>query len=143
MTRDRGAVRAPRRRPHAVTFAYDPTIVELLKASVPGFVRSWNPVRREWLILERVYATQFADTLRGLGHTVIGIDASSRCRSGDDPAHWARILFRRVGPTRAEPLFRSLTRVLHPDNAKNRDTQLQREFNAASAELTSERNSAA
>lgn len=101
------AVRFERRGDtHAVTFTYDPAIVELLKASVPGFVRSWNPVRREWLILvEPVYATQFADTLRGLGHTVIGIDASSRCRSGDDPAHWARILFRRVGPTRAEPVF--------------------------------------
>ena len=86
------AVRFQRRGDvHAITFAYDPTIVELLKASVPSFIRSWNPDRREWLILEPVYATQFADTLRRLGHTVIGL--------GDppNPTH-GRVRTGRLGP---------------------------------------------
>jgi len=80
------AVRFQRRGDvHAVTFAYDPMIVELVKATVPSFARSWNPQRHEWLILEPVYATQFADTLRRLGYTVIGLDPPKR-NHGADPA---------------------------------------------------------
>ena len=83
------AVRFQRRGDiHAVTFAYDPMIVELLKASVPSFIRSWNPDRREWLILEPVYATQFADTLRRLGHTILGIDDPPQRQHTTDPAGW-------------------------------------------------------
>jgi hypothetical protein len=96
-------------------------------------------MRREWLV-EDAFAVQLADTMRRFGCTVVGLEAP---RCDDDPAAWARALFRRVGPSRAEPVFRSLTRVLHPDNAETGDTQLQRELNAARAELTSRRNSAA
>jgi hypothetical protein len=51
----------------AVTFAYDPIIVGTIKLVVPSFLRRWNPVRREWLILEPVYGAELARVLRGAG----------------------------------------------------------------------------
>jgi hypothetical protein len=125
---------------YAVTFVYDADLVELLKVSVPAYARSWNRTRREWLI-EDAYSVQLADTMRRFGCTVVGLEPSHN-RCCDDPADWARALFKRVGPSRAEPVFRSLTRVLHPDNATTGDTHIQRELNAARAELTTERKSA-
>ena len=128
------AVRFQRRGDaHAVTFAYNPEVVELLKASVPSFIRSWNPDRREWLILEPVYATQFAATLRRLGHTIIGLDDPPNRHHGTDPAGWARSVFQRVGPRRAPLAYRLLSRLCHPDHGG--DHQLQVELNAAFAEL--------
>jgi hypothetical protein len=95
----------------AVTFIYDAALVELLKLSVPVYARSWNPVRREWLI-EGIYAKQFGQTLRGLGYIITGLEPAQR---DDDTTHWARILFKRVGPSRTSAVFRSLSRILHPD----------------------------
>ena len=69
-----------------------------------------------------------------LGYLVSGLESANH--AGGDTAGWARTLFRRVGPARAEPVFRSLTRILHPDNPTTVDTQLQRELNAARAELS-------
>jgi hypothetical protein len=116
----------------AVTFAYNPDIVELLKASVPSFLRSWNPDRREWLILEPVYATQFADTLRRLGHNIVGLDDPPAQRyHGTDSADWAHLLFKRVGRQRCDQVYRALSRCLHPDVGG--DTDLQRELNDAYA----------
>jgi hypothetical protein len=49
------AVRFERRGDRtAVTFTYDPTIVEMLKLIVPSYARAWSKQRREWLI-EAVY----------------------------------------------------------------------------------------
>ena len=93
----------------AVTFPYNPEIVDLLKASVPSFYRSWKPDRREWLILEPVYALEFADTLRALGHTVIGLDPPPQRVHATDPAEWARAVFRGVGPTRAPLVYKLLS----------------------------------
>ncbi|MGO8772062.1 MAG: hypothetical protein ACLQIK_08380 [Mycobacterium sp.] len=126
---------------HAVTFAYDPTIVELLKAMVPSFVRSWNPQRREWMILEPVYATQFADTLRRLGHPVIGIDDPPAQRQhATDPAGWARAVFTRVGAGRAPLAYKLLSRLCHPDHGG--DHQLQVELNQAFGELSERKKTA-
>ncbi|MGO9354807.1 MAG: hypothetical protein ACLP3C_29705 [Mycobacterium sp.] len=135
------AVRFQRRGDvHAVTFTYSAEIVELLKASVPSFLRSWNSDRREWLILEPVYATQFADTLRRLGHTIVGIDDPPRRQHTTDPADWAKAVFRRVGPTRAPIAYKLLSRLCHPDHGG--DHQLQVELNQAFGELSTERRSA-
>ena len=135
------AVRFQRRGDiHAVTFAYDPMIVELLKASVPSFIRSWNPDRREWLILEPVYATQFADTLRRLGHTILGIDDPPQRQHTTDPAGWARAVFQRVGPNRAPLAYKLLSRLCHPDHGG--DHHLQVELNRAYAELPAQRRTA-
>ncbi|MGO9098910.1 MAG: hypothetical protein ACLP9Y_05500 [Mycobacterium sp.] len=136
------AVRFQRRGDvHAITFAYDPTIVELLKVSVPSFIRSWNPDRREWLILEPVYATQFADTLRRLGHTVIGLgDPPNPTHGSGSTGGWARSVFQRVGPGRAPLAYKLLSRLCHPDHGG--DHQLQVELNQAFGELSTERKTA-
>jgi hypothetical protein len=126
---------------HAVTFAYNPDVVELLKATVPSFLRSWNPDRREWLILEPVYATQLADTLRRLGHTIIGIDDPPVQRQhATDPAGWARAVFQRIGPGRAPLAYKLLSRLCHPDHGG--DHQLQVELNQAFGELSTGRKTA-
>lgn len=64
--------------------------------------------------------------------TIIGLDLEpSPC--DHDAAHWARILFKRVGPARTSAVYRALSRCLHPDVGG--DTDLQRELNDAYAEL--------
>ena len=75
--------------------------------------------------------------MAALGFLITGIESA-----GGDLSDWARILFRRVGPARAGPVFRSLSRGLHPDVATG-DAQLQRELNAAHAELVTERKESA
>lgn len=117
--------------------AYDPEVVDLIK-TVPSFARSWNPDTREWFI-SPTYAKGLAVDLVASGHRVVG--PSGRRVAGLEPdvgvgADWARLLLHRVGPTRAKAVFRSLSRVLHPDNAATGDTQLQRELNAAHAEMS-------
>jgi hypothetical protein len=54
-----------------------------------------------------------------------------------DTAQWAHALLRRVGPLRREPVFRALTRILHPDNPATGDAVLQRELNTARDQLAS------
>jgi hypothetical protein len=129
---------------HIVRFAYDPTIVATIKQTVPSYARAWRPATRTWLI-DSGWASVLADTLRVLGHTVTGLDDprrdDRRCDCGGD-AGWARALFRRVGPTRAGLVFRALSRILHPDTDTG-DTQLQRELNAAHAELLTDRKESA
>lgn len=119
-----------------VTFRYDPTLVELLKSVVPSFARSWHPDRRVWHIDDDC-AEGFAAVAQALGHTVVGIEPEPppRATRGTDSGssdQWARILLRAVGPSRHEPVFRALTRVLHPDNAVG-DTRLMQQLNEARA----------
>jgi hypothetical protein len=123
---------------HVVAFAYHPAAVGLIKQTVPGYARSWGPHRRVWIV-DPAWAHILADTLRCYGHTVVGLDAPRQTHAGD--ADWARALFRRVGPSRAGPVFRSLSRILHPDAGG--DTQLQRELNAAHAEISQRKDPAA
>ncbi len=123
---------------YTVTFRYDAEVVQLVKSTVPSFARSWQPERRAWFV-DLDYADGLAAAMRGFGHTVVGIEPEppphANHYSGGDADQWARTLFRTVGPTRREPVFRALTRVLHPDNTATGDTRLQRELNSARDEL--------
>ncbi len=125
---------------HVVRFAYDPAVVATIKATVPSYARSWQPATRTWLI-DPGWAPVLADTLRCYGHTITGLDDrrrdDRRCDCGGDTG-WARTLFRAVGPTRHGPVYRALSRVLHPDTDSG-DVQLQRELDAAHAELLPQR----
>ena len=47
---------------------------------------------------------------------------------------WAQLIFNRVGHSRSYEIYRALSRCLHPDVGG--DTELQRELNAAYAELS-------
>ena len=129
---------------HVVRFAYDPAVVEAIKEIVPSYARSWRPATRTWLI-DPNWAPVLADTLRTYGHTVTGLDDHHRgdrqCDHRGD-ADWARILFRRVGPNRAGAVFRSLSRILHPDTTTG-STDLQRELNLAHAEISQRKDPAA
>lgn len=112
---------------YCVTFAYDARLVELLKATVPHYSRSWNAHRREWLV-DAVYARELADVVTRCGHVVVGITSRS-----DDVTCWARLLFKRVGRTRSDQVYRALSKCLHPDVGG--DTELQRELNEAHAQI--------
>jgi hypothetical protein len=129
---------------HVVQFAYDPAVVATIKQTVPSYARAWRPATKTWLI-DPFWAPVLADTLRCYGHTITGLDDRRRddrqCDCGGD-ADWARTLFRRVGPIRRGPVFRALSRILHPDTATG-DTQLQRELNTAHAELSTHRKESA
>ena len=67
-----------------------------------------------------------------LGHTVIGLEPPQP-QPADD-TRWAHLLFKRVGPNRAGPVFRALSKCFHPDVGG--DMALRRELNAAHAELS-------
>jgi hypothetical protein len=119
---------------YTVRFRYDPTLVELLKAAVPGYARTWNPAAKEWTV-DAGHAPQLASALRATGHQVVGLDPPPpRDVPGADNTQWARILFRRVGPNRRDPVFRALTKVLHPDVGG--DHSLMQELNQAREQLT-------
>jgi hypothetical protein len=66
----------PRGDVYAVTFAYDPALVALVK-SIPSWARSWHPVSKQWHV-DALYAPQLARDMRRHGINVIGI--------GDDVA---------------------------------------------------------
>ena len=59
--------------------------------------------------------------MRQRGHTVTGIKTPRAQPRGDGAPNWARSLFAAVGRDRAEPVFRALTRILHPDNRATGD----------------------
>jgi hypothetical protein len=117
---------------YTVRFAYNPDVVGLLKTTVPAFARTWDSSAKRWTV-DLDYAGLLASVLRRAGHQVIGLEPPKPPPRTDsaDPARWATVLLRRVGPARREPVFRALTRILHPDNQQTGDTQLQRELNAA------------
>lgn len=119
---------------YTVRFRYDPAVVELLKTAVPGYARDWNPATKEWTV-NTGHAERLAQALRATGHQVVGLEPPPPPTNGGDPLDWARVLFTRVGPTRREPVFRALTKILHPDAATG-DTTLQRELNLARDQLT-------
>jgi hypothetical protein len=123
-----GAVRFERRGDrYAIRFSFDPIIVALIK-TVPGYARSWHPATKTWFV-DATYAKQLARDMAAIGFLITGIESAD-----GDLSAWASILFRRVGPARAGPVFRSLSKVLHPDTTTG-DARLQLELNAAHAEL--------
>lgn len=113
---------------YTVEFAYSPVVVEMLKASVPSYARSWDKAAKQWTVAGD-WAAPLAAALRGIGCTIIGLEADSSCKG------WAQHLFRAVGQRRAPAVHRALTRVLHPDNPSTGCPTLQRELNDARSEL--------
>jgi hypothetical protein len=109
---------------YTVRFRYDPSVVAAIKQTVPGYARSWDAQRRCWHV-EPDWMHLLAAELRRHGHQVTGVDQPPARNSETDD--WARVLFRRVGPHRIEPIFRAIARVLHPDVATG-DTMLMREL---------------
>jgi hypothetical protein len=124
------AVRFDRRgSQYAVMFAYDPNLVALVK-TVPVSARSWKPESKVWLV-DGSHVAQLARSMRELGYLVTGLVEPRPAPRTD----WAQLLFQRVGHQRAEPVFRALTKVLHPDTDTG-DTALQRELNNARDDLS-------
>jgi hypothetical protein len=101
---------------HTVRFRYDAAVVATIKQSVPGYARSWDAQRRRWLV-DPDWIRVLAAELRRHGHTVTGVEEPAPRQAHRTDADWAQQLFRRVGAHRADPVFRALARVLHPDVA--------------------------
>jgi hypothetical protein len=112
----------------AVTFAYNPAVVELLKSTVPYYARSWSPDRREWEV-DTTWVESLAAALGAAGHTIIGLEPP-RPRATTESAQWARLLFNRVGPSRTAAVYRAQSKCLPPDTPTG-DTTQQRELNDA------------
>lgn len=118
-------------------FRYDPDIVDLVKTSVPGSARSWDPSTKQWLV-DADWVRPLADTLRHCGHTVIGLDppkpppTNSHANSHNDH-DWALGVFKRIGPNRSDAAYRLLSRLVHPDVGGS-DAMMQ-ELNAARREI--------
>jgi hypothetical protein len=122
---------------YTIRFRYDPNVVATIKQTVPGYGRSWDAQRRVWFV-EPDWIHVLTSELRRRGHTVTGPEEPPRHSESESETDWAKMLFRRVGPTRADPCFRALARILHPDVATG-DTTLMRELLDARDQLT-ERN---
>jgi hypothetical protein len=117
---------------YTLQFAYDRTVVDLLKATVPPHARSWSKTTKTWSVSVD-WCRPLAATMRNIGCTVIGLDdARQQTHEG---ASWARSIFRAVGAGRVAAVHRALTKVLHPDNAETGSHELQRQLNQARAEL--------
>jgi hypothetical protein len=57
---------------YAVSFDYDPQIIGLLRAAVPGYARRWDDDDRAWIV-DAVYPLRcFIEALRYRGHDVDG-----------------------------------------------------------------------
>lgn len=115
-----------------VRFKYDQSVVAAIKQTVPGYARSWDAQRRCWFVDPDWVPLLKAELIRH-GHVVNGVGQPSP-RHGDT-TDWARVLFRRVGPHRVEPVFKALARVLHPD-VMSGDTDLMRELLDGRNEIT-------
>lgn len=61
----------------------------MIKATVPGYARRWNPQTKDWTVAAD-WCDPLAETLAGDGYRVIGLSQQQRY---DD---WARSLFRLV-----------------------------------------------
>jgi hypothetical protein len=123
---------------HSVRFKYDPTVVATIKHTVPGYARAWSAHTRCWFI-DPDWSHVLAAELRRHGHTVTGVDEPPPRQVHHNDANWAHALFRRCGSARTEPVFKALTRVLHPDVAITGDTTLMRELIDARNELSTEK----
>ncbi|WP_205874446.1 hypothetical protein [Mycobacterium camsae] len=121
-----------------VQFAYEPAIVEVLKAVVPAYARSWTKATKQWKV-DTDWAQPLASALRGIGCTVIGFDDLHQPPQHQPCITWAQSLFRAVGEKRASAVHRALTKVLHPDNTQTGSHELQQQLNDARSELEERR----
>lgn len=56
---------------YAARFPYDPELIELLKAVVPHYRRSWNTVMRAWILSSHIDVDSLTATARRHGHMVV------------------------------------------------------------------------
>ena len=88
---------------------YDGALIELLKITVPAYARSWSPTQHEWTIDAR-YARSLGNAMADPGCVIVGLDPPRQPKRDDtDPAHWAKAMFHRVGPTRHTAVYRAIT----------------------------------
>lgn len=129
-------VRVNRDPPGArVTFPFDGDVVELIK-TLPSGARRWDPVRKSWWV-GPLEVDALITILETGGHRIVGDWTRARQESAPPPRRprdtaqgWADALFVAVGTSRTEPVYRALTKVLHPDVATG-DTDLCQQLNAA------------
>lgn len=114
---------------YTVHFRYDPRLVDLVK-TVPSYARSWDATTKQWRVAAG-YAEPLALAMRERGYIVTGLEPPRRVHDQAVDPSWAQILFQRVGHDRVDPVFRALTKVLHPDNPDTGDADMQRELIAA------------
>lgn len=108
---------------YGMTFSYDPAVVDAIKFVVPGGGRSWNPEIKEWRISD-FYIDDLIWYLKKHDHQVTMANLDAPAGGGN----WAQVLLERVGPDRAQVVFRALSKVLHPDNPRTGDETLQKEL---------------
>jgi hypothetical protein len=125
----------------SVRFAFDAGVVALIKVVVPPRYRKWHANTKTWGIGGR-YVDAVIRAARIAGQRVIDDSTGGRATGSgervDRPRQrmittWAETLFAAVGPERAEPVFKALVKVLHPDAGG--DTQLMQDLNRAHDQL--------
>ena len=92
---------------YTVRFRYDPRLVELLKATVPAYARSWSKVGKTWSV-EADWAEPLAAAMRSAGFEVVDLDDTLRRARTHEGMDWAHALFTAVGPTRVPAVHRAL-----------------------------------
>ena len=111
---------------YSVRFAYDPDAVDVVKR-LPHFSRRWDPAAKMWIV-DAAFIGEVVQGLKSFGYSIKGLETP---KPGVSQANWADALFNRVGPDRVDPIFRALTRILHPDNPATGDEVIQQELNKA------------
>jgi hypothetical protein len=106
---------------YAVSFRYNPALVEAVKNVVPPASRRWLPAQKHWLV-DLFWADELAEVLREAGYKVIGFEVHQQLTA------WAVSLFQAVGEDRAPAVHRALTTVLHPDRPTG-SAELQQQLN--------------
>lgn len=102
-----------------ISFRYDATAVEMLKSAVPSFGRRWVSSGKTWEVT-RAY-TETALTALRLHFGTTAVEVTDLRPPKVKPATpitsrpWAAALFERLPDRLAEPAYRALTKVLHPD----------------------------
>ncbi len=106
----------------ALHFSWNPDIIDTLKTSIPWQDREWDGTSKTWFIDSR-FAKGLARRLTAMGHTVTEEDKRPQPKTVPTAA-WVSALFTAVGPERAQPVYKALVKVLHPDNPTTGDTTL-------------------
>ena len=129
-----------------IQWRYDPNLVTLIKATIPGPFRTYEPSTHTWSA-SKTWAQAFAEACKREGHTVSGVTTSVFGRNGRQRAlpplppaapvpvlMWADVLLAKCPDAQLrKSVHRALSRVLHPDVAGEVGAQLQKELNAAMA----------
>jgi hypothetical protein len=111
---------------HTVRFAYDPQLVALIKGVAPASMRSYDPTLKQWTV-NVTYVHELADSMRELGHTVVGLDPP--LRPGRDS--WAQQQLDQAGMACAHAVYWALVQVLRLDTGSTVDARLTQQLDAA------------